>query len=73
MIEISKNIYYDKGQYFTTNLFLKSTINNLILNNPKLILEPAMGRGDLVEYVKNNSDNENIPLLNNDVRTKPVR
>lgn len=58
MIEISKNIYYDKGQYFTTNLFLKSTINNLILNNPKLILEPAMGRGDLVEYVKNNSDND---------------
>lgn len=58
MVDISKNIYYDKGQYFTTNTFLKSTMNNLILNNPKLILEPAMGRGDLVEYVKNNSDND---------------
>lgn len=48
---------YAKGQYFTTDLFLQDSVNSLILNNPKTILEPAVGRGDLVEYVmKKRSD-----------------
>ena len=42
----------NKGQYFTTNKFLKKSVYNLILNNPSLILEPSVGRGDLVEYIK---------------------
>ena len=36
------------GQYFTTNTFLKQTVRSLILNNPQKILEPSVGRGDLL-------------------------
>ena len=42
----------NKGQYFTTNKFLKKSVYNLILNNPSLILEPSVGQGDLIEYIK---------------------
>lgn len=49
MLNISKK---NKGQFFTTNKFLKETVNNLILNNPDVILEPSVGRGDLIEYIQ---------------------
>ena len=39
------------GQYFTTNKKLKKTILKFIKNNPKLILEPSIGQGDLVKYI----------------------
>jgi adenine-specific DNA-methyltransferase len=44
------------GQYFTKNLQLKNKVYDFILNNPTTILEPSVGRGDLVDYVlsKNN-------------------
>lgn len=41
---------HEKGQYFTSNDFLRETIFNLIRNNPSRILEPCVGRGDLVYY-----------------------
>lgn len=41
------------GQYFTTNDELKNTIFNFIQNDPDIILEPSIGRGDLVEFIKN--------------------
>ena len=44
------------GQYFTTNGELKKKLFSFLLNKPKRILEPSIGRGDLVMYV-----NENIP------------
>jgi adenine-specific DNA-methyltransferase len=40
------------GQYFTTNVLLQEEVYKLILNNPARILEPSVGRGDLVQYVK---------------------
>jgi adenine-specific DNA-methyltransferase len=40
------------GQYFTTNNELKEELFNFILNNPKRILEPSIGQGDLVDFVK---------------------
>lgn len=40
------------GQYFTKNIILKEKLYNFILNKPKNILEPSIGRGDLIEYVK---------------------
>ena len=43
---------HEKGQYFTKNKLLKLCVNKLIKNNPKLILEPSVGRGDLVDYVR---------------------
>ena len=39
------------GQYFTTNDELKDKLYSFILNNPKTILEPSIGQGDLVTYV----------------------
>jgi adenine-specific DNA-methyltransferase len=39
------------GQYFTTNIELKEKIFEFILNNPSNILEPSIGRGDLIEYI----------------------
>lgn len=39
------------GQYFTTNEILKEKVFEFILNNPKNILEPSIGQGDLVDFV----------------------
>ena len=43
---------HQKGQYFTTNVYLKETVSSLIGNNPDKILEPSVGQGDLVDYIK---------------------
>ena len=40
------------AQYFTTNNILKEKIYEFILNNPSNILEPCVGRGDLVMFIK---------------------
>jgi adenine-specific DNA-methyltransferase len=53
---LNKDNEYDKinntlGQYFTTNKGLKDVVYNLIRNNPKIILEPSIGQGDLVQCV----------------------
>ena len=42
---------YNKGQYFTTNKNLQKYVYTLIKNKPKIILEPSVGQGDLVDYV----------------------
>ena len=47
---IKENIHL-YGQYFTTNEILKQKVYEFILNKPKKILEPSVGRGDLVDYV----------------------
>ena len=69
----------EKGQYFTTDEFLKKTVLNLILNKPIKILEPSMGRGDLADYIlKHKSTTEfhlyeldpEIPLLESINREK---
>lgn len=43
------------GQFFTTNLSLQQTVFSFIRNNPHEILEPSVGRGDLVQYVQKHS------------------
>lgn len=61
------------GQYFTKNKSLQKKVYQFILNKPKIILEPSIGRGDLIKYVlKNNDDiifdmyeiDKSIKLLN---------
>jgi len=42
---------YKLGQYFTRNIELQEKLYSFILNKPSLILEPSMGRGDLINYV----------------------
>ena len=46
------------GQYFTTNIELQQKVFEFILNNPLNILEPSIGRGDLILYI--NDKNSNI-------------
>ena len=43
------------GQYMTTSIELKQTVLNFILNNPARILEPSVGRGDLVDFIASNN------------------
>lgn len=43
---------YKSGQYFTKNIMLKQKIFEFILNEPLNILEPSIGRGDLVSFIK---------------------
>ena len=42
---------HELGQYFTTHPELQSKVFNFILNNPSNILEPSMGRGDLIASI----------------------
>ena len=62
------------AQYFTKNVNLQDIVYRLILNSPDIILEPCIGRGDLVNYVKIQNPNikftmyeidETIDLLDN--------
>ena len=39
------------GQYFTTNESLQHAVKRFILNDPIQILEPSIGRGDLVASI----------------------
>ena len=68
---MSKNDAHSKGQYFTTNIYLKQCVYDLIQNNPDIILEPSIGQGDLIDFVCKQLDvkfhgyeiDEKIPLL----------
>jgi len=42
---------HDLGQYFTTHNDLKQKVKEFVLNKPANILEPSMGRGDLVAFI----------------------
>jgi len=50
------------GQYFTTHSELKENIFEFILNNPSNILEPCIGRGDLITFIT-----EKIPSITFDM------
>ena len=41
------------GQYFTTNETLQDKLYRFIQNDPKIILEPCIGQGDLIKYISN--------------------
>ena len=44
------------AQYFTTDSNLKNQIFQMILNRPENILEPSVGRGDLVKFIKRQNE-----------------
>jgi adenine-specific DNA-methyltransferase len=64
------NIQHSLGQYFTTNNVLKQTVFEFILNNPDNILEPSIGRGDLVLFLKNKKPNINFDMYEIDTTIK---
>jgi adenine-specific DNA-methyltransferase len=43
---------HDKGQYFTSSPLLKQCVCNFVLNSPDRVLEPSVGRGDLVDSMQ---------------------
>jgi len=43
----------DKGQFFTIDKSLQNKVYEFILNKPKNILEPSVGKGHLVRNIKN--------------------
>lgn len=45
------------GQYFTVSEILQQKVYDFILNQPHRILEPSVGRGDLVDYIKQKNSN----------------
>jgi adenine-specific DNA-methyltransferase len=49
MVPPPKSNIHEKGQYFTSNAFLKQCVRDLVLNNPDRVLEPSVGRGDLID------------------------
>ena len=52
--------YHAKGQYFTEDEYLQNTVIGLIFNIPSKILEPSIGRGDLVMRVQEKF--KNVPV-----------
>ncbi len=50
------------GQYFTTNINLKRKLYEFIMNNPQSILEPSIGRGDLVLFIKDKLPNVSFEM-----------
>jgi len=66
LIDIETNINkikkHNLGQYFTKNDELKEKIFEFILNNPSNILEPSIGQGDLIVFIK-----DKIPCITIDM------
>ena len=44
------------GQYFTEDISLQRKVFEFVKNKPNIILEPSIGRGDLIHYVKSIDD-----------------
>jgi adenine-specific DNA-methyltransferase len=60
----------DLGQYYTTHIELKEKVFEFILNNPSNILEPSIGRGDLIIFIKNKLPNITFDMYEIDTQIK---
>lgn len=58
------------GQYFTTNNKLKEKVFEFILNNPSNILEPCIGRGDLITFITDKLLNITFDMYEIDTKIK---
>jgi len=52
MNQINKLDIHGKGQYFTSSQLLKQCVCDFVLNNPERVLEPSVGRGDLIDIMQ---------------------
>ena len=79
-IKMDKAYIHSKGQYFTKHESLQKCVIDFILNKPKIILEPSIGRGDLVNCVSDKFNvefdmyeiDENIELLDSIDKNKVI-
>jgi adenine-specific DNA-methyltransferase len=62
--------YQDLGQYFTKDKGLKNKVLEFILNNPDVILEPSVGRGDLIQHIHTNVNNIQFDMYEIDTTIK---
>ncbi len=60
------------GQYFTTSTLLRDCVQSLILNNPASILEPSVGRGDIVAYLQQKNPNYKFDMYEIDNTIAPL-
>jgi adenine-specific DNA-methyltransferase len=65
-----KTIKYNLGQYFTTHNELKKKVFEFILNNPSIILEPSIGQGDLITFIKDKIPNIKFDMYEIDTTIK---
>lgn len=63
-------IKHNLGQYFTTRNELKKKVFEFILNSPSNILEPSIGQGDLVIFIKNKIPNIIFDMYEIDTKIK---
>ena len=83
MIQKYKNIYYTinttnlvitskhkLGQYFTTHNDLKEKVYEFILNEPSNILEPSIGQGDLITFIRCKNLNITFDMYEIDTKIK---
>lgn len=61
---------HNLGQYFTTNNELKEKIFEFILNNPSNILEPSIGQGDLITFIKDKIPSITFDMYEIDTKIK---
>lgn len=61
---------HDLGQYFTTHNELKEKVFEFILNNPSNILEPSIGQGDLITFIKEKTPTTTFDMYEIDTKIK---
>jgi adenine-specific DNA-methyltransferase len=61
---------HDLGQYYTTHIDLKEKVYEFILNSPSNILEPSIGRGDLIIFISNKLPNITFDMYEIDTQIK---
>jgi len=61
---------HNLGQYFTTNNKLKEKVFEFILNNPSNILEPCIGQGDLITFIKEKIPSTTFDMYEIDTKIK---
>jgi adenine-specific DNA-methyltransferase len=60
------------GQYFTTHNELKEKVFEFILNNPSILLEPSIGRGDLVAFITDKIPNVRVDMYEIDTKIQLI-
>ena len=61
---------HELGQYYTTHNELKEKLYEFILNSPNNILEPSIGRGDLITFITNRLPNIIFDMYEIDTQIK---